>query len=400
MSVDCNAGINLTECYRVNHGSRLHRCFFVHEAHDCMDSAFLFDCRNCEFCFGAWNQRNKKYLWWNEQLTKEEWEKRRAEVDLGSYETLKACEEQYLQMMALEAVWPENFNHQTDDSSGEYLVGCAGCVESSFGLKSTNNYGCYGLYHAEGNAYSIAIPGDRCYQSGPVGQSFGCLFSTSLIRCDGVEYSINCYDCEQCFGCVGLRRKKFHILNKPYSEEEYWKRVDELKCAMLDRGEYGRPLSGRFSTSYYPESGPVVYMGTGEAEWDLLDMPRFTIDAEGAFGPVRGDEEASLQPKQVPVHIDEVDDTWAGRIVMDTDIRRPFTFLKPELAFYRKHRLALPREHFTRRVDELMRQTNTGVFEEVSCGACSGPVKVATNGTFKDRKIYCQPCYLNYLESR
>jgi len=71
-------GLNIVESHRVVHSSRIHRCQYVLESYDCRESAFLFDCRDCENCFGAWNQRHKKYLWWNEQLSKEEWEKRRS----------------------------------------------------------------------------------------------------------------------------------------------------------------------------------------------------------------------------------------------------------------------------------------------------------------------------------
>src|SRR3989338_10468327 len=54
-----------------------------------------------------------------------------------------------------------------------------------------------------------------------------------------VEYSINCINCEYCFGCVGLRSKKFCIFNRQYSEDEYWNLADEIKTRMLERGEDG-----------------------------------------------------------------------------------------------------------------------------------------------------------------
>ncbi len=398
-SIDCNAGISITECYRVNHSSRLHRCFFILESYDCQESAFLFDCRNCEYCFGATNKRNKKYIWFNEQLTKEEWEKKRAELDLGSRDVLEATEKRFTDLVQNKAVWPENFNVRTADSTGEYLIECTNCVHTSYGLKSQNNYWCYGVYNGDGNAYCIAIPGQNNYQSGMVGETANSKFSTSLIRCDDCEYSINCYDSEHCFGCVGLRHKRFHIFNKPYSEEEYWKKVDELKCAMLDRGEYGRPIPISMSFSYYPESGAYLYLGASMSDWDVMGMKQFDIDADGAFGALRMEGKEILQPDQVPVNVDDLDDSWVGRAILDTEIKRPFTLMKPEIAFYKKHRIAPPRQHFTARIRDLMWQMNTGLFEDVDCVKCSKQVMVATNRTFTNRKIYCNDCYLNYLET-
>jgi hypothetical protein len=34
--------------------------------------------------------------------------------------------------------------------------------------------------------------------------------------------SVGCTGCTYCFGCVGLARKDFHILNVPYSRQDYF----------------------------------------------------------------------------------------------------------------------------------------------------------------------------------
>ena len=72
---------------------------------------------------------------------------------------------------------------------------------------------------------------------------------------------MDCYDCENCFGCLGLRKKKFHIYNRSYSEEAYWKRVDEIKCAMLDRGEYGMFFPAEISQGGYQFSMGEMFLG-------------------------------------------------------------------------------------------------------------------------------------------
>ena len=43
-----------------------------------------------------------------------------------------------------------------------------------------------------------------------------CAQSSYLVR------SVDCTGCTYCFGCVGLVRKDFHILNKPYDRSAYF----------------------------------------------------------------------------------------------------------------------------------------------------------------------------------
>ena len=238
-SAECLACITITDSYQLSHCNRMHKSIACFESHDCIESAFLFDCRNCEYCFGATNQRNKKYLWFNEQLSKEEWEKRRSNVDLGSHIVFRDHWKQFYGLLKA-AVWPENFNIGSEACiGGDYLIKCSNNYYTSYGRDGHNNYYNFGAWSGSNSAFSCTIFGENCFQSGPTHNSSNCKFSGMMIRCDACEYSFNCYDSTNCFGCVGLRHKKFHIFNKPYSEEEYWKRVDELKCAMLDKGEYG-----------------------------------------------------------------------------------------------------------------------------------------------------------------
>ena len=53
-----------------------------------------------------------------------------------------------------------------------------------------------------------------------------------------------CTDCNYCYGCVGLDRKEFHILNQPYSRREYFEIVKHLK-EQWRRKRPGRMWCGR-----------------------------------------------------------------------------------------------------------------------------------------------------------
>ena len=87
---------------------------------------------------------------------------------------------------------------------------------------------------------------DRCYKCSYCSQ---CVNSTNLTHrsscisshnmansvectnCTNSAFLVQCKDmteCNYCFGCVGLSRKDFHILNEPYSRSEYFKITDKL----------------------------------------------------------------------------------------------------------------------------------------------------------------------------
>jgi hypothetical protein len=38
-----------------------------------------------------------------------------------------------------------------------------------------------------------------------------------------------CNDCTYCYGCVGLSKKEFHILNVPYDRKAYFALVKQLQ---------------------------------------------------------------------------------------------------------------------------------------------------------------------------
>jgi hypothetical protein len=59
-----------------------------------------------------------------------------------------------------------------------------------------------------------------------------CAYCTSSNNCVGSKYleqCESCADCTYCFGCVGLSRKDFHILNEPYDRNTYFQVVAALK---------------------------------------------------------------------------------------------------------------------------------------------------------------------------
>ena len=220
-----------------------------------------------------------------------------------------------------------------------------------------------------------------------------------MIDCQYTEYCMNCFNCEFCFGCIGLQRKKFHIFNKEYAEDEYWQKVDELKCAMLELGEYGEFFPANFSGSYFYEAGAPAFFGCGQKEAEQLGIDEYDPNANGASGFAEFDPEKGKTVEQVPDSVNDFKaEDWAGKPVFDPEKNRQFAFLKPEIEWYHRKRIAPPNKHFISRLTELQKEMNTAVFEDAKCSNCAADIRIGKNFMYPDRKIYCKKCYLDYLE--
>ncbi|MBI3335725.1 MAG: hypothetical protein HY001_04470 [Candidatus Portnoybacteria bacterium] len=73
---------------------------------------------------------------------------------------------------------------------------------------------------------------DHCelsYESVNCRKCFNIFYSVDCENCHNIYFSRNCIGCNDCFGCVNLRKAQYRIFNKPYSKEEYHKKINELK---------------------------------------------------------------------------------------------------------------------------------------------------------------------------
>ncbi|MDA1038209.1 MAG: hypothetical protein O2877_00795 [bacterium] len=392
-----------SKSHSVLHSHRIYNCRYVRESFDCMDSVFLFDCRNCKNCFGASNKRNAEYVWFNEQLSKSEWERRRAEVDLGSRRVVEDHMRHFEKLLLEESVWPESFNFGSEDAIGDYLnqaTRCYYCFDSEKG--AVDNYWSAWMYGAPTqNAFCWgAVNSSECYLcvSSPESSRLKCSYRST--RCEQSEYLFGCIDCVNCFGCIGIKNKQFCILNKQYSEEDYWNLVDQLKCQLLEDGSYGEYFPTTMATTYVPENGAVLYAGASESDMRALGGLVFDPESEGATGKDRVDLAMARRVEEIPDSIDDLSDDWIGVPIYDSHTKRTFAFLKPEVEYYRKMRIAPPAEHFVLRMKQLSDVGQKAQFIHKHCSACSKEIVVSVNLRYPDRKIYCRDCYLTYLENR
>lgn len=69
---------------------------------------------------------------------------------------------------------------------------------------------------------------ELCYDGLNLERCYRVFFSRDCVDCYDVYFSKDLVGCSNCFGCIGLRSKQYHIFNKPYTKEEYQEKIKEF----------------------------------------------------------------------------------------------------------------------------------------------------------------------------
>ena len=72
---------------------------------------------------------------------------------------------------------------------------------------------------------------ELCYDVLNGARSNRLFFSEGCVDCSDVYFSKNCRGCQNCFGCINLRRKNYYIFNQSYTKEEYEKKLNSFNLS-------------------------------------------------------------------------------------------------------------------------------------------------------------------------
>lgn len=390
--------IQVNNSFMVNACAELHNCRYCFQNGKLVNCTFSFACSNLENCFGTANREHEKYLFFNEQLSQGEWEKRVGEIDLRSRKVFEEWSEKFLDLVRGE-YWPPDFRVEPlEDSWGEYLLRATRNHDAYWSDTCTDIYRTWIGFEARDVAYGMwSAWGDGAYHSVDLVKFSNLKYCMRTWRCQNMEYSIDCYDSENCFGCVGLRKKKFHIFNKPYTEEAYYQKVDEIKTAMLERGEYGMFFPANLSQCGYQFSMGDFFLGYSEKELEQFEAP--------TFDPTVGNVEVPgqvIKASELPDHLDDIDpEKHVGKPILDEELGRMYTVTPKEFAFYEEKGLPFPNQHFLTRMTNLFSHSNGPIPEAATCEKCGVAITTYKNKLFSGkRKFLCREHYLAYRESR
>ena len=242
-SIDCTHTKDSELCYDCVMCSGCYRLQSSQDCEDCRDSYFLLGCRSCKDCIGCVNLRRKQYCIFNEQYSKEEYFNYLKTLDLNSYQVRKQ-----LRIKARE-LWvqhprPHTLQRQTENVTGNYITSSQNVFDSFFVRNAEDCRYCHHIEQNSKDCYDYCIPGinaELMYECAVSG--IGALNLRFCYWCfDGCADLLYCWLCmgsEHCFGCVGLKKKKYCIFNKQYSRQEYEELVPRIIEHMRKTAEWG-----------------------------------------------------------------------------------------------------------------------------------------------------------------
>ena len=348
---------------------RSYNCLFCHNSFnlnfsenskDCVDSNFLFDCRNCQNCTMSWNLRNKRYCIRNVQYTKEEYEKELAKFNFGSYKNIVILKEEFKRILKNEAVHRENFNIKTTNSTGNYMTNCDKCINVFSWENSQNCQNCIrGLNSKDSIDQAFTWNTENSGNNGTVDGGYQIKHSAHSVGRYS-EYIDNCLEVEYCFGCVGLRKKKYCILNKQYTKEEY----EKLKAKIvLDMGEeYGEFFPYSMGICDYNFSASILYFPQTTKEEILREG--------GYWSEEDFSSEDGISSLELPDAIKDTDLGICNQALICPQTHYRFNISQSEFEFHKNNNFALPREHFDRRMLEPARKMVVSKSYPYKCFYC------------------------------
>ncbi len=341
--IDCTRTAYCERCVECIDCQRCYELQSSTSCENCSDSFFLLNCLGCRHCIGCVNQRQREYCVFNEQKTPEEFAA--LAHTFSSWSDRTAFIEAF-EVFARTHPRPHCVARMVNGCTGNYLVQCNDVQESVFVQSGEHLKDCQMLFHDVHHCRDVTLFGIRaeyCYE--------GCILGLDAVRThfcvsvwEGTSdmlYCAYCVSCSDCFGCTGLHRKKYCILNKQYTKEEYEALVPQIIEQMRKHGEWGEffpitcspvPYNHSLAQFYFPLTKEQAVDYGYRWRDDALPDAAHTIDA-----------------KDLPDHL-PADDTTL--MLHSSRSGKPFKLTSQEIKRYREFNVPLPRETYEERITQ------------------------------------------------
>lgn len=330
------------------------KLFYSRNSKNCVDSYFLYDCRNCINCVGCVSLRNKSYCIFNKQYTKEEYNKWLAEHDIGNRDVLvfiaKESDNLYSKTIHRFAQLVKTENCVGDNI--ENSQNCYYCFDLAGEAQNAKycNWGTYGLHDSYDTGPGTGGKSELTYEGISIGVANSrCAFGAIVWYCRDVYYSVGCENCSDCFGCVSLRGKKHCILNKQYTPEKYKESVEKIKKHMNETPYVDKKGRVYKYGEYFPmELSPYPYNVTAGQDYTPLTKEEALRNNYPWTEIAEKDYKATISLDDVPKSIKFVDEDIVSEIFpcenagSNASCTKAFRMTKKEFDFYKKLNIPLP----------------------------------------------------------
>lgn len=368
---------NCIDCFHLNKSEQAYQCFFGDRLYNCQfllkcfssnDSNFSYDCRNIQNCTLCYNLRNKQYCFLNKQYSKEEYEKKVAELQLNTRAGQAKALQQLKDLIKNKAI--HSFRNQLgriENSQGDYLNNTKDCRN------------CFNLSEADKCSYvsnMVEMKDSMDCEYGGGGGEFGyenvetypmpqhSIGTINTYAGNDNFYTFNCMNSKFILGCVCLKKQEYCIFNKKYSETEHKQLKDKIVKHMQETGEWGQTMPIKYSLFAYNETNAQDYFPLTKEQviankWQWRDQDK----------KIASDEHNKCE-----------------------SCNKNFKLIPQEIEFYKSQNLPEPDTCYQCRYSERLTWRNKNVLHDRTCDKCNKKIR-STYSQDRTEQVYCAECY-------
>ena len=375
----------------------LTRCF---KCSDCYLGQDLSDCQNC---FGCVNMKHKQWCWYNEQLTEDEYGSRLASAlsNRESFENHKRRFEEFALGFPCECGTIRN----SENACGEGISNSKLIRSSFFVFDGCENIGeSYRIAWQRKDVYrgcALGLAGEITYELSTAPHSSTSMCSVICCDSSAISYSASVFNSANLFGCVGLQKKQYCILNKQYTKEEY----DALKQRIIQDMKMEEVWGEFFPISF----SPFGYNDSLAQEFipQLENQVRArSWQWEKDQGATQGPE--TMQSEAIPTMIVNVDESLTREILRCVSCAKNYRILRKELVRLKSMYIPIPLECVDCRFAKRMKRFIIPILYHRTCmcsenhifhpgRSCRAEFET-TYGHDREEIVYCHTCYQECIQ--
>ena len=343
---------------------------------------------------------NKKYHILNKPYTKEEYIQKIKEYKLDSYEELLKVRK------IVDAFWlqhPNKYMHkdaQCVNVSGEYV------------FRAKNALNCYQARQLEDARYCqfITLPpakdiydltewgngAQRVVDSITVGEGADMVKFTFGAWDQGtmeVEYGMYNRSCQYIFGCINQKKKRYRILNKQYSPEEYVALRTRI-IEDMDKNPYVDSVGRvwRYGDFLPYDLSPFMYNESHAIQFFPLSREEVFKNGWRWRESLKSNYVVTLSVDKIPDSIHDAQDSILKEILGCGLCGKAFRLTPAELALLRRFEFPVPRLCSDCRHMERIARINPPKLWDRTCVRCGKEIKTSYSPD-RSEIVYCEQCY-------
>jgi hypothetical protein len=386
-SIDCAYSVRCELCAECLGCSDLKTSIDCQYCENSTDLLLCNDCIGCSSCIGCKNLRGKKFHILNEPVSEETFE--------STKHALRS--RQLLEVMR----WKATTFFLSHPFRATHKRSCENVTGDDL-IESRNVYACFNGGKFEDCRYIVInahggtkdscdinyCPGaELAYESLSPVNSHSCIGVMYCWDCYDSHYSSECFFSKHLFGCAGLKRKEYCILNKQYTEGEYAELAPKIIERMRKDQEWSEFLPSTISPFAYNESIAQEY----------VPLTQEAVRNNGWQWQEHAEEapkvDKIIPATKLPDAIDDIPDDIVNWAIECAATKRPFRIIRKELDLLKRIGLPMHHLHPDERYKRRMALRNPRKLWNRECAKCQQSI-ATSYAPERPEIVYCEECYL------